>query len=142
MSQFQWSLYLNLLMSWMTSGKTWQEAASLAVECLESLAHLNLASPTGALIVTMLQGVIAGKLHQQLVALPNGDVHPAGPVTNAAQAVALALQFANEHEAQVAPAPEVEAPVPPPAPVPAPSTLQRVGAFLSGALQPDPEPKQ
>ena len=135
MPAFNWSLYLQLLTSWMTSGKTWQEAATLAVECLEALAHLDPASSSTALVFSILSGLIGGKLHQDPVALPSGATAPAGPVTNAAQAVALALQMAEQHENQVAPSPKVADPVPvPPSPVVPVSNLAKVGAFLSGLV--------
>jgi hypothetical protein len=127
---FNWSLYLNLLTSWMTSGKTWQEAATLAVDCLESLSHLDLSSPSGALIISILTGLIGGNLHQDPVVLPDGTKAPAGPVTSAGQAVALAIKMADEHENQVAPSPKEETPVPA---APA-SNLAKVGAFLSGLV--------
>jgi len=111
-----WKYYLGLLSAWIGSGKTWQEASILAVQCLGALESVDLSQPSGALVLQILTGLIGSNLHQPPVIGADGTAHAAGPVTNGRQAVALALQFASEHMTASGtpahPEPAAAAPVP------------------------------
>jgi hypothetical protein len=138
-----WKYYLGLLSAWIGSGKTWQEASTLAIQCLDALGSVDLTQPTGALVLQILTGLISSNLHQPAVTGADGTAHAAGPVTNAKQAVALALQFATEHMAASGapsqPEPAAAAPVPV-QPVPAAPIVVPVVDPVPSVVTPPPVP--
>jgi hypothetical protein len=107
MSKF--SLYLKMLRAWMASGKgiTGSTLLDFVFQTVAGLAHVDLSTDFGALVVATLEGVILGNDHHEPVTSAAGIPYPAGPASTPGQAVALALQIAEAHmEAASAHAPK------------------------------------
>ena len=87
MSNF--NVYLKMLRAWLTSGQnlTIADAIRFAVETVAGIAHLDLTSEFGQLVVTLLEGLILSKRSHV----------ESGPITSPSAAIQAALIAAQNH---------------------------------------------
>ena len=91
MSQWNFAAYVKLLRAWISSNKdlTLEECGEYAIQTAAALAHIDLSTPWGALVLSIVEGLILSPHpHQENYGVP---------VSTPGEAVSVALKMAEEH---------------------------------------------